>query len=226
MICSAPLRETCTELVPIFEQSSGHPVTTIWAATGEIMNRVEAGEAVDIVIMNAPSIDRLIRQGKLAADSRVDIAKSGIGVAVATGAAKIDIRSVEGIRSSVLAAKSIAISSGMSGMHVRRLFESWGLLDQLQQKIKELPPGMPVGEVVARGNAQIGFQQVSELLPIKGIDYLGPLPTQLQHLTVFSAALHTGAHTPGGAKALLDFLTSRGAIPVIRKWGMEPGWLS
>lgn len=224
MICSAPLRETCTQLVPTFEKSSGHKLTTIWASTREILKRIDAGEWVDIVIMNAPSIEGLINQGKLAADSRVDVAKSGIGVAIRAGAPKIDTNSVNGLKWSVLSAKSIAISSGMSGIYIASLFRKWGIADQLKQKITQVPPGMPVGEVVARGEAQIGFQQVSELLPIKGIDYLGPLPTEVQYLTVFSAGLHTSARVPGGAKALLAFLTSPVAIPIIKKWGMEPGW--
>lgn len=224
VICSAPLREVCTQLVPTFEKSCGHKVETIWASTHEILERINRGETFDIVIINAPSIEGLIRQGKLVADSRVDVAKSGIGVAIRAGTPKIDISSANSLKKTLLSAKSIAISSGMSGTYVASLFQKWGIVDQLKSKVTRVTPGVPVGEVVARGEIEIGFQQVSELLPVKGIDYLGPLPADIQHLTVFSAGLHTMARDTVGAKALVTFLTSPVAIPIIKKWGMEPGW--
>ncbi len=224
MACSLPLKETCAQLVPAFEQSSGHSVTTIWASTRAIVERIDRGEVVDIVVMNAPSIDRLIARGKLMADTRVDIARSGIGMATRAGAGKVDVSSVDALKQTLAAANSIAISSGMSGTYVAGLLRDWGVADRLQARLRQVAPGVPVGEVVARGEAAIGFQQISELLPVAGIDYLGPLPPEVQHFTVFSAALHTDTLVAEPATALVRFLTSPAAIPIIARWGMEPAW--
>jgi len=223
VIASAAVREACLDLVRSFEKSSGHKVTTIWAGTESITKRISGGEVVDIVIIAAPNIDKLISEGKLVAGSRVDIAKSGVGLAVRAGLPKPDISSSEAVKKAVLAAKSVAYSSGPSGFYVADLFKKMGIADQIKEKVKQTPSGVQVGEVVARGEADLGFQQVSELLHVKGINYLGPLPADIQHITVFSAGLHTAAPAPDAAKALVKFLTAPEAGPIIRKTGMEPG---
>ena len=123
----------------------------------------------------------------------------------------------------VLAAKSVAYSSGPSGFYLADLFKRMGIAEQIKDKVKQTPSGVQVGEVVARGEADLGFQQVSELLHLKGIQYLGPLPADIQHITVFSAGLHSAAPEPDAAKALVRFLTAPEAGPIIRKTGMEPG---
>ena len=178
-------------------------------------------------MLPAAQIVDLIRLGKLVAETRVTVATSGVGVAIRAGAPKIDVSSSDGIRKALLAAKTIAYSAGPSGVHMERLIAKWGLTDQLKAKIvppipTEAGPNMPIGEVVARGDAEIGFQQVSELLPVKGIDYLGPLPADIQEVTVFSAAVHKAAGPTDAARALLKYLTAPEAAAIIRKTGMEP----
>jgi molybdate transport system substrate-binding protein len=223
VIGSPGFREAYTELLPGFEKTAGHHVTTIWGGVNEIAKRVAEGEAADIVILPRAQIDDLIRRGKLAPETRVDVAKSSIGVAIRTGAPRIDAASSDGIRKALLAAKSIAYSTGPSGVHMADVIRKWGLADQLKAKIKISPPDTPVGVMIARGDVEIGFQQVSELIRIKGIDYLGPLPSDIDEITVFSAAVHRNALAPDAAKALVKYLSAPEAAPTIRKTGMDPG---
>jgi len=223
LVASAAVREAVADLVPVFEKSTGHKVTAIWAGTEAITKRISGGEVVDVVIVAAPNIERLIAEGKLVAGSRADVAKSGIGVAVRAGQPAPDISSGEAVKNAVLAAKSVAYSSGPSGFYLAELFRKMGIAEQIRNKVKQTPSGVQVGEVVARGEADLGFQQVSELLHLKGIHYLGPLPADIQHITVFSAGLHSAAPEAEAAKAMVRFLTAPEAGPVIRKTGMEPG---
>jgi len=223
VIAAAAVKDIVLDLIPAFEKSSGHKVTTIWAGTEAITKRISGGEMVDIVLIAAPNIDKLISEGRLVAGSRADVAKSGIGVAVRAGLPKPDISSGEAVKKAVLAAKSVAYSSGPSGFYLADLFKKMGIADQIKDKVKQTPSGVQVGEVVARGEADLGFQQVSELLHLKGIHYLGPLPADIQHITVFSAGLHTAATAPDAAKQLVKFLTAPEAGAIIRKTGMEPG---
>lgn len=223
VIASAAVKEVVRDLALVFEKASGHKVVTIWAGTEAITKRISGGESADVVIIAARNIDKLIAEGWLAAGSRLDIAKSGIGVAVRAGQPKPDISSGDAVKKAVLAARSVAYSSGPSGFYLADLFKKMGIADQIKDKVKQTPSGVQVGEVVARGEAELGFQQVSELLHLKGIEYLGPLPPDIQHVTVFSAGLHGKAAAPDAAKALIKFLASPEAAPVIRKTGMEPG---
>ncbi|MET0632812.1 MAG: substrate-binding domain-containing protein [Xanthobacteraceae bacterium] len=223
VLASNALKEAYLELVPGFEKATEHKVATTWAGTNDIKKRMAAGETYDLVIMAGPALDELIKQGKIVPGSRVDLAKSGVGVAVRAGAPKPDISSGDALKRALLAAKSIAYSSGPSGVYMEGLFRRLGIADEIKPKLKQTQPGNPVGEVIARGEAEIGFQQVSELLPIAGIDYIGPLPPDIQHITVFSGGIHTGAKQPDAAKALVKFITAPAAVPVIRKKGMEPG---
>jgi len=217
------VKEAHVELISAFEKASGHKVTTIWGGTESIAKRVSDGEVVDIVIIAAPNIDKLILAGNLVAGSRADFARSGVGVAVRSGLPKPDISSGEAVKRAVLAAKSVAYSSGPSGFYLADLFKKMGIADQIKDKVKQPASGVQVGELVARGEADLGFQQVSELLHVKGIDYLGPLPADIQNITVYSAGLHTVAPAPDAAKALVKFLTAPDAGPIIKKIGMEPG---
>jgi len=223
VIGSPGFREAYTDLLPGFETSARHHVTTIWGGVNDIAKRVADGETADIVILPAAQIDDLIRRGKLVPETRVDVAKSGIGVAIPVGAPRIGAASSDGIRKALIAAKSIAYSSGPSGVHMADVIQKWGLAGQLKAKIRISPPDTPVGIMIARGDADIGFQQVSELLRIKGIAYLGPLPDDINEITVFSAAVHRNAAAPDAAKALLKYLSAPEAAPTIRKTGMDPG---
>lgn len=221
VIGSPGVREIYSRLVPAFEMATGHKVVTEWDGVTNVTRRVSAGETADLVLLPAANIDRLLAEGRLVG-GRTDVATSGVGVAIRAGAPRIDFATSGGIRKALLEAHSIAYSAGPSGAHLIAVIDKWGLAEQLRPKIVPVPAGVPVGEVVARGDAEIGFQQVSELLPVKGIDYLGPLPADIQEITVFSAALHSAARAPEAAKALVGFLTAPAAAPVIRKAGMEP----
>ena len=223
VMASAAIKEAYVELVPQFEKTTEHKVATTWAGTVDMTKRLTAGEVFDLIIMAAPSIDEFIKQGKLVPGSRVDLAKSGVGVAVRAGAPKPDISSGEKVKQAMLAAKSIAYSTGPSGVYMAALFQRMGIADQIKDKVKVGTPGVPIGEIIARGDAEIGFQQVSELLPITGIDFIGPLPPDIQQITVFASGIHTGASQPDAAKALVKFLTSPQAVPVLKKKGLEPG---
>lgn len=216
------MKEVCLELVPEFEKASGHKVTMIWAGGGDIVKRMKAGEVVDLVVLAKSGVDELIKAGKVTAGGRVDLATSGVGVAVRAGAPLPDISSSDALKRALLAAKSIAYSSGPSGAHIAALLSRMGIAEEVKSKVLQTKPGNPVGLYIARGEIEIGFQQVSELLPIKGIEFLGPLPPEIQEITMFSGGLHVGAQAAAATQALLKFLTAPGALPVIRRKGMEP----
>jgi molybdate transport system substrate-binding protein len=205
--------------VPQFERATGHKVENIRVPSVQMMSRLKGGEAVDLVILSAASLDELRKAGIVT--ECTDLAKSGIGVAVKTGAPRPDISSGESVKRAVLAAKGIAYSTGPSGLYLVGLFQRMGIADQIKHKVTQTQ-GQPSGGVVARGDAELAFQQVSELLPVPGIDLVGSLPPDIQEITVFSAGLHARATSPDAAKALVKFLTSPAAAPVIRKKGMEP----
>ena len=172
--------------------------------------------------MAGSALDELIKQDKVVAGSRVDLAQSSIGMAVRAGAPKPDISTVEAFKRTLLEAKSIAYSASASGYYLaNELFPRLGIAEQIKDKVKRIE-SIRVGTVVARGDAEIGFQQISELLPIPGIDFVGPLPPELQRVTVFSAGIATNAREPEAAKALIKFLSSPSALAAIAKSGLEP----
>ena len=223
VIASNAVKEALAELVPDFEKATGHTVTTIWGGTLDIMQRIGDGEVVDIVILAAPRIDDFIAQGRLVAGSRVDIACSGIGIAVRAGGRKPDISSGAALAASLLAARSIVLSSGPSSVYLAELFQEMGIANAIKSKVIQIGPGLPVAKAVARREGEIGFTQVSELLSAQGIDFVGPLPPDVQHITVFSAGIHAAARAPHAARALVRFLTAPHAAAIIRRSGMEPG---
>ena len=223
VVRSPGFREAYNELLPGFEKTTGNKVTTNWGGVTEVAQRVANGETADIVILPIAQVDDLIARGKLIAATRVVVAKSGVGVAVKSGAPKIDLSSGDALRTALLAAKVIAWSTGPSGTHMADLVKKWGIADRLKGKVVISPADTPVGIVVARGGADIGFQQVSELIHVKGIDYLGPLPADVQETTVFAAAVHKDARSPDAGLALIKYLSAPNAAPVIRKAGMDPG---
>jgi molybdate transport system substrate-binding protein len=223
VIASAAVKESYQELVPEFEKVSNHKVVTLWSGTADIMKRVKAGEAADLIILGSSSIDELISLGKIVPGSRVDLMKSGVGVAVRAGTQGPDISSGEALKRTLLSAKSIAYSTGPSGVYLDGLFQRMGIANELKPKLKQPPSGGSVAEMIARGEADIGFQQVSELVHAAGIDYLGPLPPDVQQITVFSSGISISAKESVAAKALVMHLKSPAAAPIITKSGMEPG---
>jgi molybdate transport system substrate-binding protein len=215
--------EAYRELVPQFEKASGHKVTTVFTGTLDANKRLAAGEVYDLLIMSAPSIEEHIKGGKVAAGSRVDLAKSGVGVGVKAGTPKPDISSTDAVKKTLLAARSIGYSTGPSGNYVIGLFQRMGIADQIKGKLKQTPTGVFVGSIIASGEAEIGFQQVSELSHFAGVDYVGPLPADIQQYTMFSSGIIAGTKEADGAKALVKFITSPGAAAAFKKRGMEPG---
>ncbi len=214
-------------LLPEFERATQHKVVTAYGASmggapDSIPIRLQRGEPADVVIMAGPALDELIKQGKVVAGSRVDLARSIIGMAVRAGAPKPDISSVDALKRTLLQAKSIAYSASASGVYLStELFPRLGIADQIKAKCKRIESER-VGTVVARGDAEIGFQQVSELLPIAGIDYVGPLPEEIQQVTIFSAGIAAGSKEPDVGRALIKFLSSPAAAPAIKKSGLDP----
>src|SRR5262245_9660246 len=220
---AAPLRE----LLPAFERTSGTTLTvvsggSVGGATDSIPSRLQRGERADVLVMASSSIDDMIKASRVVPGSRVDLVRSSIGVAVRAGAVKPDIGTVEALKRTLLAAKSIAYSSSVSGVYVStELFQRLGIAKEALAKSRKID-GEPVAAVVARGEAEIGFQQISELRPVPGVDVVGPLPDAVQRVTIFSAAIGTSATNPSGARALIAFLASPDAAPVFAKSGLQP----
>jgi molybdate transport system substrate-binding protein len=214
--------EAYRELVPQFEKATGHKVTTVFTGTLDANKRLAAGETYDLLIMSAPSIDEHIKVGKVAPGSRVDLAKSGVGVGVKAGAPKPDVSTTEALKKTLLAAKSIGYSTGPSGVYVISLFQRMGIADEVKGKLKQTPTGVFVGSIIASGEAEIGFQQVSELSHFAGVDYVGPLPADVQQYTTFSSGIIAGTKEADAAKALVKFITAPAAAAAFKKRGMEP----
>jgi molybdate transport system substrate-binding protein len=215
--------EAYRELVPQFEKATGHKVTTVFTGTLDANKRLAAGETYDLLIMSAPSIDEHIKAGKVVAGSRVDLAKSGVGGGVKAGAPKPDISTTEALKKALLGAKSIGYSTGPSGVYVVNLFQRMGIADEVKGKLKQTPTGVFVGSIIASGEAEIGFQQVSELSHFAGVDYVGPLPADIQQFTTFSSGIIAGTKEADVAKALAKFITAPAAAAAFKKRGMEPG---
>lgn len=222
VLASGATKEVYLELIPQFEGETGHKTVTTWSGTADIKKRIADGEVYDVVIASAPDIDSFIQQGKIVGGSRTDLMKSGIGVAIRAGAPKPDISSSEALKGTLLAAKTIGYSTGPSGVYILALLDRMGIADQVKSKLKQTPSGVRIGTIIASGEAEIGFQQVSELIHEPGIDYLGPLPSEVQNVTVFSAGIHSVASQPEAAKKLVKILTGPTAATVIRKHGMDP----
>jgi molybdate transport system substrate-binding protein len=227
VMISGGLTAAYKELVPEFERLTGNKVLTAYGPSmGTTVNaipvRLERGEAADVLIMVGYALGDLVKQGKVVADSRVDLVKSPIGIAVKSGAPKPDISSVDAVKRALLATKSIAYSDSASGVYVStEMFEKLGIADAMKDKARKIP-ATPVGEIVARGDAEIGFQQISEMLPVSGIDIVGQLPPELQKITVFSAGIASASREPDAGRALIKFLASPAASAAIIKSGMEP----
>jgi molybdate transport system substrate-binding protein len=231
VMISAGFHGVYSELAPAFERASGHHlVTTRGPSMGDspeaIPTRLARGESADVVILDGAAADELGKRGMVRPDSKTELARSLVGMVVRAGAAKPDIGTVDAFRSTLLAAKSIAYSDSGSGTYLSTtMFPKLGVADQLagkSRKVRGPPSGEPVAAVVARGEAELGFQQVSELIHVPGVSYVGPIPASLQPGFTFAGALTGNAREPDAAKALLRFLASSEAAPVIIKAGLAP----
>jgi len=221
VISSIATSAVLAELVGRYRQSSGQEIATEVTGGVDIVRRVEAGEAVDIVVLAANVIDQLIGKGRLVAGSRTDLARSGVAVAVSAGTARPDIGSEDAVRRAVLAARKVCYSTGPSGVYLDKLFARWGIADEIRARLVQAPPGTPVGTLLARGEAELGFQQLSELIHLPGIDLIGPLPPEIQLMTTFSAGLSVTSQRANDVRALLSFMTAPAAEAVKRKNGMQ-----
>jgi molybdate transport system substrate-binding protein len=204
-----------------FERATGHKVNVSFEAGPSLMQKVNSGAPADLVAHYPDVIDDLIKQGKVVG-SRVDFARAGVGVAVKAGAPKPDIGTPEAFKRAMLAARSIAYArSGASGIIAAKVMERLGIAEQLKEKTR-LVDGVPVAEVVANGDAEIGMQQINVILPVAGADYVGPLPAELQGYVDFAVGVLAVSKERDAAQALLKLMSSSEAAPLIRKSGMEP----
>lgn len=225
-ISSMATRLVLADLVAAFELQSGCRVTIESVGGVDAARRVQAGEAFDVVILASDAIDKLIASGHVQAGSKVDLVRSGVAVAVRTGAPKPDISTEQAVREAVHAAQSISYSTGPSGVALAALFERWGIAGEIQNRLMTPPPGIPVGSLVARGEVELGFQQLSELMHLEGITVLGPLPPAIQIITTFSAGVGTGTGTGTGqaaaVRAMLASMNTPQAAEAKRRHGMDP----
>ena len=221
--CTNGIKEAMIELAPAFERAQGVKLAVRYDSTKAIADDINAGASADLVILTAEAIDGLMQQGRVKAGSRVDLARSGIGVAVRKGAPRPDISTPEAFKRALLAARKVSYSKiGASGIYSANvLIPRLGIAEEMKSRTIIPEPGTPVGTLVASGQADIGLQQISELMPVPGIDIVGPLPGDLQKMTVFSAGLCANARSPDAANALAAFLAAPAALPVIKKHGLE-----
>jgi len=221
-ISSMAARHVLAELANVYERRSGQRVAIESVGGVDAARRVQGGEAFDFVVLAADAIDQLARSARIDPGSRTDLARSGVAIAVAAGARRPDVGDEPAVRRAVLAARTIGYSTGPSGAHLARLFERWGIAEAIAPRIVQATPGVPVGTLVARGDVELGFQQLSELIHLPGIDVIGLLPPEIQLVTVFSAAVCTTSARPEVARALLSFMGSSEADAAKRRHGMEP----
>lgn len=221
-ISSMATRQVLAELTTAWEQRSGTAVAIESVGGVDAAKRVQAGEAFDVVVLASDAIERLVASGHVAAGSRIDLVRSDVAVAVRAGATRPDIGSEDALRRALLEARSISYSTGPSGVALAQLFERWGIADELSSRIVQPPPGVPVGTLVARGDVELGFQQLSELIHVQGIELLGALPDAVRITTVFSGGVCTASTRPDTARAVLEFMASPDATEAKRRQGMAP----
>lgn len=221
-ISSMATRALLAELGRAYEIRSGYDVAIESVGGVDAAARVQVGEPFDVVVLARDAIDRLLSAGHLVAGSAVDLARSGVAIAVRAGAMRPEIGSEDAVRRAVLGARTIGASTGPSGVELKRLFERWGIADAIRGRVITPAPGIPVGKLVARGEVELGFQQRSELIHIEGIDVLGSMPPPIQIVTTFSAAVCARTEQPDAAHALLAFMASPVAVDAKRRQGMDP----
>jgi molybdate transport system substrate-binding protein len=222
VISTTASKEALIELIPLFERASGHTVAVTYGPGSDIGNKIRSGLTGDLLIAPSEFSDPLIKEGRIVAGSRVDFALSGSAVAVRAGAPKPDIGSSESFKNALIAAGTVSYSRGASGLLVLDVIERLGIADLVKKKTVAPAPGELVGAVVARGAAELGIQQLSELLPVSGIEIVGPLPAELQKSIVYGVSMLPGSKQPDAAKAFAAFLKSPTAASVLKKKGMDP----
>ena len=222
VLCTNGVKSVMLDLIPAFERERGVKIAVILGSTQALLKDLESGARGDLAILTDEAIDALMEHGKVNAGSRIDLARSGIGVAVRKGAKRPDIASPEALKRALLAAKAIAHSkTGLSGIYFPTVLARLGIADEMKGKIVIPDAGTPVGELVAKGDAELGIQQISELLPVAGVEIVGPLPQPLQKITTFSGGVLTAAKEAGLATALLKFVAAE-SPRLLKEKGLEP----
>ena len=226
VLISGAIKAAMADLKPLFEQASGHQLIVRSDTSGRIAKRIADGEETDLIIVTTGGIDDLARQGRVIAGSKVVLARSGIGAVVLKGAPRPDISTPEKFKQALLAAKTVAYTSpasgGQSGIYFAKMLEQLGIADEVNKKAK-YGQGGPVAAIVASGEAELGMQQIPELINFPGVDYIGPLPGDLQFFTVLAAGIATNGKQADAAGALIKFFATPAALSAIRRNGMEPG---
>jgi molybdate transport system substrate-binding protein len=224
VLISNALKSTMEELAPQFEKATESKLVITFGAAAELKTSIEKGAAIDLAILTTATTDDLVKEGKLVAAGRTDIARAGAGLAARKGAPKPDISSTEGFKRALLDAKSIAyVEAGATAPYIKSLFERLGIADQIKPKLKPQPTSNPAAKAVANGEAELGITQISEILPYAGAELVGPLPAEIQLYTVYPAALAADTREAGAATALIKFLTAPAAIAVLKAKGLSPG---
>jgi molybdate transport system substrate-binding protein len=222
VLCSNGIKAVMDELVPQFEQATKHKILIRYGLSAALKRQIDAGEPFDIAVLTPPLIDDLVKQGKIAGDARTTLARSGMALAIRTGAAKPDIRTTEALKRTLLASKSLAYAKeGASGVFFIALMEKLNLAEALKSKSKLTTTGEEVSASVARGEVELGVLPVSEILPVQGIEVLGTFPSDVQGYVVMVAGVSPTAAQSAAAKELITFITAPAALPVIKKKGME-----
>ncbi len=215
-------RQVLAEIAADYAACGGPDVAIESVGGVDAAQRVQAGEPFDVVFLAADAIDNLIGSGKAVPGSRVDIVRSEVAMAVKAGNPKPDVSDEQALKRTVLAARSVGYSTGPSGTALLKLFEKWGISAELAPRLVQSKPGIPVGALVARSDVELGFQQLSELIHVEGVDLLGTLPAPVQIVTVFSGAVCQTARDPEAARALLEFMASPRAAEAKHRQGMSP----
>jgi molybdate transport system substrate-binding protein len=217
VLSSLATREAYLELISQFDRASGRKVATTWAGTVDIIKRISAGESFDLIIAANSTIDDFIHAGRVETGRRVDIARTGIGIAVQRGAQRRTSAQPKHSSACCLPPSRLA-----SGVYLAAIFESMGIAADIKAKSRQVPPGATVGPIIASGEVEIGFQQMSELLHVDGINVIGPLPAEIQYTTIISCGIAAAAEEPDGARALVEFLAVRTARDAIERAGLQP----
>jgi len=221
-IASMATRQVLTDVADAWRERDGAEVCFESVGGIDAARRVGEGEVFDLVVLAADAIDKLAGAGRLVADSALELARSNVAIAVRQGSKRPIVDTEAALRSAVLAARTVSYSSGPSGIALRQLFACWGIDEEIRARIVQPPPGVPVGALIARGDAELGFQQLSELMHLEGIDVIGPMPPGLEIVTTFSGAVCAVSAQPDAARALLDFIRSPAADQAKRRHGMQP----
>ena len=222
IISSMATKPLLADLLAQYATLSPQPVTVESVGGVDAAKRVQAGEAFDLVVLASGAIGQLLEAGRLVAGSRADLVRSGVAIAVRASAPRPAIATEDDIKQAVLGARSLSYSTGPSGVALAKLFERWGIAGEIAGRIVQAPPGVPVGSLVADGKVELGFQQLSELMSLPGIDVLGPLPDAIQIITTFSGGVSVTSTQADAARALLDFMASPATAETKRRNGMDP----